>query len=165
MVAGPVSRFTIGVDPGSRETGIVARQGRDLLGHQVVRRTTKDRFPDVCYIDEVLCAIWRFGKLPDARGGLLAIEGVEPPNPHLGMSNPTGVMGTSIVLGAVMGEFRHSPVVLVEPAAHGQAPLRTYPPELIGEKERRGAGRLRHCRSAWDIARAGATRAQWAQFV
>lgn len=158
--------FVIGADPGGRQTGIVARKGRELLGFEVIERVGKSDLPDLEYITAVVDAIWQLGRQPQARGGVLAVEGVTKPSGHAKgrkghLIDPAGLMGTSMVFGAILAEFRHTPLIVVEPGQHGQAALRFYPPELVGPRERTGSGgRLRHCRSAWDIARAGATRAR-----
>jgi hypothetical protein len=51
----------------------------------------------------------------------------------------------------------HFPAALVvPPAGHGAGPCQAYPGALWPATEKRGAGRCRHLRSAWDIAEAGA---------
>mgnify|MGYP007071578864 CR=1 FL=1 len=144
----------VGVDPGGATTGIVKRDGTKLLAATLV---TNDGDFDA-YLADVEAALE-----PLTVVGHLAVEDLTHPNPHLGLANVTGLLGTAQVLGLV----RHLAAgwveagdlegwVLVPPAGHGSAPLRSYPAPLVGERETKGTGRLRHARSAWDIAGAGA---------
>lgn len=147
----------IGVDPGGSTTGLVVRKGRDCIDHQLVERG--DDFGG--YLREVLSAIdafdWEFGC------DLICVEGLNPPNPHLGMTNVGWLMDTAQVLGAVRA--RWPDCVVVPPARHGKTPdlpqphldaymADRYPANLIGSRERGGkyGGKLRHARSAFDVA-------------
>jgi hypothetical protein len=59
----------------------------------------------------------------------------------------------AMLLGALSADPR-TPLVplLVDPAAYGAWHVSGYPGELVGSREQRGAGRLRPCRAAWDLA-------------
>lgn len=145
----------IGIDPGAKHTGIVLRQHRDVLHHVTIANPA---YPAITqdYLDRVLNAVQTAKVAATAATfprstPLIAVEGVEAPNPHLGMINTLGVLGIAQVLGAIRGRFR---VVVVDPGKNGKLPLQTYPPALIGPRETGvyGQGKLRHERSAWDVA-------------
>lgn len=151
----------LGVDPGARETGLVVIRGGDLLAHAIVIAGEKldPRNPvDLGYLRKVLAGIEELlgssgvGHALDA----VAIEAVGAPNPHLGMTNVAGIVALAAVIGAISawaGDLGDPvPVLLIEPDGHGKDPLRAYPPTLVGPREARGGGILRHCRSAYSIA-------------
>lgn len=107
------------------------------------------------YLAEVIdmaedCAVWRSHFDPPSTGRLVAIEDIVHPSPHLGLANMEGLLHTAQVLGALRSTFPAA--VLVRPGGHGSAPLASYPPELVGDREPKGTGKLRHARSAWDVA-------------
>lgn len=140
----------IGVDPGGASTGIVVRLGDRLLDWALVERAEPEEFD--AYLGRVMTEITTAGN--DRPHALLAVEDLNHPNPHLGLANVEGLMATAQVLGAIR---RHATrtylrLVLVPPGRHGSAPLQSYPRELVGERERAGTGRMRHLRSAWDVA-------------
>lgn len=152
----------IGVDPGGRWCGIVARRGDQLLDHLTVTRGDEER---QAWADRCLRAVrdWasKHGE-PDPSWSLampvkvmafIAVEDVNPPTPQLGMTNVTALLDTAFVAGMVCSYG----AVLVPPDKHGCGPLLAYPSELRPTRGR-GAGRdnLRHVRSAWDVAGAGA---------
>lgn len=147
----------IGVDPGGTYTGIVARPQKlhtsaCLFACVVVR---EDGQAMVDYVLEVFDAI-RDAVTKDRgpHAGEIAVEDVQPPTGwkagERAPIDPTGLLGTARVLGAIEGRWpnRH----LVAPGGHGALPLELYPKLLRGPRERVGTGRRRHARSAWDIA-------------
>lgn len=149
MRATPV---VIGVDPGGATTGVVARQGRELLAAVSVSSADQPRL--AAYLEEVLVAVE--GLKATHAGDVIAVEDTLPPNPHLGISNPAGIIAAAQVLGAVLAMFPDA--IIVRPGGHG-APASSrlelearYPAELIGARETKGTGALRHVRSAWDVA-------------
>lgn len=149
-------RVVIGVDPGGRTTGIVARIAHVCLAADLVTRDGPAVFPDAVYLDEVVAAI---GGLvvyveQDRPRPTIAVEGVVHPNGHVRMINAAGLLGTAAVLGAVLAYFPAA--VVVPPAGNGAGPRSAYPAALWPPTEKRGAGRCRHLRSAWDVAEAGA---------
>lgn len=148
------THVVIGVDPGGRNTGIVARRKQELLGFEMVQRSGTDKLPGATYLRHVLAAVAELAAMhTDVATGVIAVEGINRPSPHVRVTDPTGLLGTAMTLGAVLGYWPDA--VVVPPSHHGDAPLRFYPGELVGPRERAGGGRLRHCRSAWDIAEAG----------
>lgn len=143
------SPIVLGIDPGGKTTGMVLRHGRAVLAALLVTNSDAPVLSDE-YLAEVLGGArdlreqgWLAG-LP-----LVAVEDVVHPNPHLGLANLDGLLQTAQVIGALRCAFS---VVLVRPGGHGSAPLSTYPPELVGPHEPKGTGKLRHARSAWDVA-------------
>lgn len=147
--------LVLGIDPGAKTSGLVLRTGDELRWHGLAWNPD----PDVSdfYLEQVLRTVGQ-GLAEAANGALLAIEDVVVPNPHLGLANVSGILGTAQVLGAIRAEYRHHQIVIVPPAKHGQGPLAAYPTLLVGPREGpSGRGRLRHCRSAWDCAAAGLT--------
>jgi hypothetical protein len=153
----------VGCDPGGRETGVVARLGDEVLWHAVIKADLTE--PVVAYLDAVHQAVeLALSAAIDASGDplpLIGVEGVVPPSPFFKGSyqsiNVGGLINAAVVLGAVVGTHctPAERIIIVPPAGHGaNRPLRLcYPPELIGEREgEAGEGKLRHCRSAWDVA-------------
>lgn len=170
--------YVLGIDPGGRDTGYCLRAGSsgEVLDHGIESRG-KDTRAD--YLARVLAAIVRIvdpdtiavyeaGQLEPVhvtrtghpphqldRGDLvIAVEDLVDPNPHLGTVTIAGIYDTAVTLGAILGTYPDA--VLVRPGRHGSAPLAAYPPQLRGPRETRlnaiGTGRLRHARSAYDIA-------------
>lgn len=152
----------LGVDPGGRQTGLVVRYGSACLAADLVTRDGPETFPGADYLAEVVEAIggllvYASQDLPELAGAgwpLVAVEGVVHPNGHVRMINAAGLLGTATVLGAVLAHFPAA--LVVPPAGNGAGPRSAYPAALWPPTEKRGAGRCRHLRSAWDIAEAGA---------
>ena len=139
----------IGVDPGGVETGIVLRRGDELLWHA----TIVERDPQA-HVNAITRAL-HHGFLTVGLDVTVAVEDVTEPNPHMGLTNVKGLIGTARILGAVMGFYPCT--ILVPPGRNGSGPLSAYPLAL---RPTRGSGRgrdgLRHVRSAWDVAGAAA---------
>lgn len=146
------SATTIGVDPGGRDTGVIARRGRELLYAATVHRGPTRS----AYLEEVLetvdLARRAAGPVPLAAIGVEDVN--EPTGFRDGEREPIALeplITTAMVAAAVIGRF--AGVVLVPPGHNGQGPLEVYPAELVGPRERHGRyGKLRHVRSAWDVA-------------
>lgn len=159
----------LGVDPGGAHTGLVLRDGPRLLANRLVSRGDQ-QIP--AYLVQVLDAVqdlWDLDPPPKTPVVIVAVEGLNAPTPHMGLTNVTGLLDAAQVLGAVLACW--TAAVVVPPGGHGAVPdvLQalpgkagdkacrqylddTYPAALIGAREKRGAGLLRHCRSAWSIA-------------
>lgn len=158
----------VGVDPGGRTTGIVAQvDGHPIFTSLVTRRDPARPYPPgvdddglARHIREVAAtvetAIAAAAMAGDTRLAhleiVVAVEDIVDPNPHLGVTALRGLLDTAQVLGHLRGVYPQA--VLVRPRRHGSGPLSTYPKTLIGPRESKGAGRFRHLRSAWDVARA-----------
>lgn len=158
----------VGADPGSRETGIVAREGRDLLAWAIIDMRVVEpgaEQPGRVTFDAITGTVRQF-LVPGAR---VAVERFKPPNPHVTRKNGRStitipeVINTSLVIGYLLGVFPDA--VLVDPAGNGSQILAAYPRELVGPVEYRNAvrkhalgkpapqnGHMRHARSGWDVA-------------
>lgn len=139
------SPVVLGIDPGGHETGVVVRRGRQVLAGELV---TAEKGMCAGYLREVVGAVSTLAA--EHSIAFLAVEDLVHPNPHLGLANVAGLMDTAQVLGALRVYFPL--LILVRPGGHGSAPLASYPLELVGVREKRGTGRMRHLRSAFDIA-------------
>lgn len=133
----------LGLDPGCRQTGLVVVEQSRVVAHEVIERFDKQPLPGVDYLRLVAAKVRAYPH------DWLAVEGVAAPTPHLGVVNVDGVLGAAMVLGAAVAAEPHA--VIVPPGGHGSLPLTAYPAELVGPRERTGSGRLRHCRSAYDV--------------
>lgn len=156
--------IVLGADPGGSSVGLVVRAGNDLLGAQLVERSRSDELAGWCR--RATAAAF---DLTVAHGplGLVAVEDLVDPVPHMGVTSVRGLIDTAAVLGALL-EWATADgddmAVLVPPGGHGNADkgmgrrvlLAAYPPQLVGDRESKGTGRLVHVRAAWDIAAAGA---------
>lgn len=148
----------VGIDPGSRHTGVVVRQGDTLVDHLTLERLGKADMPDRVYLRQVVLTCVRLVEQHDAT---VAVEGVQKPSPFMGktgnvsFSNVTGILGTACVLGAVLALL---PAVVVPPGGNGSGQMLAYPIQLRPTRGKGAGGdKLRHERSAWDIAGAGIT--------
>lgn len=166
-MTGPISARTpvVGVDPGGRESGLVLRQGADVVHHVLLVREGPARsLPGSTYFREVIATALELRAEGDELGAgatVVAVEGLSEPNPHMGTIAVMGIMGTAAVFGAVVGVITDA--VVVEPAGHGKAPMPAYPRQLQPTTGHgKGHDNLRHCRSAYDIARAGLIQASMA---
>jgi hypothetical protein len=151
----------VGVDPGAKDTGIVLRAGRDLVLAQVVSNPGyRQHDPSSvgadylgAVVDAVIAAYTEGGE-----GTGIAVEGVTRPCPHLGLTDPSDIIGSGLVLGAVLLTWPDA--VVVPPGGNGSGLLATYPDGLVTDAERRrgmnrAAGQsaqIRHCRSGWDVS-------------
>lgn len=140
----------LGVDPGGTYSGIVLRDRVDVVAATVVQRGKDETMAS--YIGRVIdtAATYRY-RTPVA--GPVAVEGLNEPTPQMGLTSVGGLIGAAQVLGGVLAHWPDA--IVVPPGGHGSAPLLAYPAALKGERERVGAGILKHARSAWDVALAG----------
>lgn len=141
----------LGVDPGGRHTGIALSDR--VSGEDSGMVITRDAGETIdAYAARAAKTITGLLATVD----LCAVEGWRHPNPHLGIANMTGLLDAVFVAGYFTAEAASSTVVvLVPPGGHGSSPLAAYPHRLVGPGETTGTGKLRHARSAHDIARAG----------
>lgn len=141
----------VGVDPGGKTSGLVLRQASALRRFALVEH--RDGESDQSYLTRVVGHVHEF-MLSAPPGAVVACEDITHPNPHLGIANVMGLLGTAEVIGAVkiMAVVRAWPLLMVPPGGHGSQVLAGYPSELVGAREKAGGGRLRHARSAWDCA-------------
>lgn len=158
-----------GVDPGSRSTGVAvidegARRDSGYLASTTVHRPEDGSEllePPRDYLDDVAATI--LAGIRDHSGDLLAVEGIRRPSWHMdGKAKPTdpsGIIATAIVFGAVFGRPWPVPIVVVPPGGNGRQPLAFYPGRLIPPGKTlaqiatmKGKDKLRHERAAFDVA-------------
>lgn len=158
----------LGIDPGGRQTGVVVVEGDQPVDGTVAVFIRGDVEPCVAYARRV--GDWLFERYeislsgPDCGIDLVAIEGVVAPTPHMGLSNPAGIVDTGVVFGALWADLTFHdppsfPAVEVAPGGHGEQRARLYPAALRGRAPLAGdpGGDRRHVRSAYDVALAGRT--------
>lgn len=142
----------VGVDPGGRTTGVCVRLGDEVAAAELVRRDSDAGVVDATYLAEVVSCV--SDAITTAKKHtehvVVAVEGLNPPTPHLGMASVSGLLGAATVLGALLSQWPDA--VVIPPGGHGSSPLQTYPEVLRGPKEVSGTGKRRHVRSAWDVA-------------
>jgi hypothetical protein len=152
----------VGVDPGGSDTGIVLRAADKLLAFDVVSRRAaagevRAELPDGAYLCRVVDTVVRFSAL--TRGStIVTIEGIKKPTGFAGGKrapmNPMGLIATGMTLGAVLAAYPEA--LVVPPGGNGSLPIPAYPSALRPTSGRgAGADRLRHARSAWDVADLG----------
>lgn len=138
--------IVLGVDPGGKTTGLCLCDGTGVVTAGLIDRSDL-LFDD--YLRTIIDTITGMEAVQDV-WLRIAVEDVLPPNPHMGMSNVKGILDTAQVIGAIRVRFA---VALIRPGGHGSRPIQTYPPRLVGPREgKAGGGKLRHVRSAYDIA-------------
>jgi hypothetical protein len=161
----------IGIDPGSRKTGLVLRNGSDCLGWNTVERLDDEtpigvgpRYWDHIgeLVDAMHGAIARLVADPRYTYGGIAIEGVNVAGGFRDgkkqFAKPADLMALSATWAALWRD--HPDAVIVPPGGNGRGLLAGYPEQLITDGERRhGLNReapssslVSHARSAWDVA-------------
>lgn len=160
----------VGVDPGGKWCGIVSRIGDEVIDQHVVTRADDEHVTDFALrcSRRVRSTAGRLRRECARRSlppvVLIAHEDVVAPRWHSkGKAkpiNPVPIIHTGVVLGSCRAAVLDAMNVIVRPNSHGEAPLGSYPDELVSPAERRidgwklrkGTGKLRHARSAWDVA-------------
>ncbi len=161
--------IVVGVDPGGRETGLAVvdytlltgkiptllasatilreRDGTDLLDLGAGRE----------YLVNVLAGV--SAACQDFAVDGIAVEGVRRPSWfHKGKAKPTdpsAIMATSAVAGAVIGRSWSCPLVVVDPVGNGMLLPPAQYPEAIRPKSIAGKDKRRHERSGYDVAMMG----------
>lgn len=173
----------IGVDPGAKEIAVTARDGATLIGFRIIERNKVEpgsTRPGVATMEAVVEAIGqimdpRTGQFLNPQDARVAVEDVVAPtayhNGKLSMTDVEPLLRAAEVLGYV--ECAFPAAVRVRPDKHGRQTLASYPAALVTERERSWATShgglfkpapqnsiLRHARSGWDIAGAGAAAAR-----
>lgn len=159
----------LGVDPGSRDTGLAVIDPVPpphdpravLVAFETIHRPKVDGEqllnvpPD--YLEAI--AAWCASAVRDHDVGLLAVEGIRRPSWRVRGKvkplDPTAIIGTGIVLGAILSRRWPCRLVVVPPANLGGGTTydaRAYPTQIQGRPDGRGKDKLRHARSAYDVA-------------
>lgn len=158
------SPVVLGIDPGGHCTGLVLRVGGLAHWAELVTNDTRGITDD--YLAEIIDAATL--AVSGALGSVdfVAVEDVVAPGGFahgaVAFVNVKGLLDTAQVIGALRwwGRCSTNRLVFVAPCGHGSAPLATYPAQLVGPNEPKGTGKLRHARSAWDIAGAAVEQAR-----
>lgn len=153
----------IGIDPGARDTGIIGTH-KDRLIFQTIHNDGPMLPLDRDYLARIINAVDTL--LDDLPGASIRVESVVRPSWHVqtkashgAATNPEPLLSTAIVLGAILGTYPNAHIV--PPGHNGSKPLAAYPECLVSDRERSregwqtrtdSRGKLRHMRSAWDIA-------------
>ena len=152
--------WVVAVDPGAKATGVVVRSSDELAyGTTAVRDRDETVEQYAAGVVNLVAGITeRFVETFDGRP-LVAIEAVLAPNVWNNgqrvVLHPQSVMDTCTVAGHIAGwaTAQRLKVEWVRPGHNGQGFMGAYPAEL---RPTRGIGagrdRLRHLRSAWDVA-------------
>lgn len=160
-----VGEPVLGIDPGYRYTGIVARDGDVVLTATTLVRPddVDDPFAWAGMVaDEARLILFR-----DCPGNTkVAGEGVSAPkgfkNGERAPLNPKAILFTGVVAGAIYREFKREGIVIVKPGGNGSQHITHYPPVLVGRRpvdlpgSSNGAGTRAHEQSAFDVAGKGA---------
>ena len=156
-----------GVDPGGRWTGLALlnAQHRYVTGLCITRVTEaptrlgvgNDYLDAVC---EGIAALQAHAVAIDPGASVMvALEDVDRPNPHLGITDPADIIRAGFVYGAVLRDYPGA--VIVDLGENGSALQVAYPPPL---RKHRSPGAEQggftseerpHLRSALDVARRG----------
>ncbi|WP_064443954.1 hypothetical protein [Rhodococcus sp. YH3-3] len=155
-------KTVLGIDPGARATGLCVLSGDEIIAHRTIT-SEGEIFPaERRYVLAVLEAGATLLQIHNV--DLVAVETITRPSWHMkgrAAVDPTALLATAEVLGAVLGVDWPVNVTQIRPNKNGSQPLGTYPGELVSPGERRkpgwenriGGGQLRHARSAYDVAR------------
>jgi len=152
--------IVVGVDPGARDTGIsLVRFGPDPIP-ELVASTTIHRTDDRDLLDVPPAYLWDVNAailegIREYGADRLAVETVKRPawrvNGKVKPLDPTAIMSTAIVVGAVLGRSWPVQLVRIPPRANGRLlPLNRYPKPLATAGK--GHDKRRHERSAFDVA-------------
>lgn len=152
----PAGKPVLGIDPGSRYTAVVVRDGDVVLHATTLVRPEKMNSTD--WALEVLVGVKvilaEFPKVP------LAVEGINPPTGfHRGQKatlNPRDILRAGIVLGAIVATWPD--ITIIPPGGNGSNHYSHYPACLIGRRpadlpgSTNSAGTRDHEQSAYDVA-------------
>lgn len=153
----------LAVDPGGRESGVVLRHGEALAGYAVVVRHDTLKIPDGDYVTKVLDVCSDLA----TDDSIVAVESVRfwpQEGNHVCPAcrkrhdprarNLQGLLGTAVVLGAVLARWPDA-VVVAPGKRMGSLHDIAYPEPIRATGK--GKDLLRHCRSAWDLSFHGET--------
>lgn len=153
-----VGQPVIGIDPGSRYTGVVVRDG-DVVLHASTLVRPKDLQSGTDWALVVVAQIQSILKdfpvlIP------IGIEGISDPkgfqHGKKAAINPKDIIRAAIVLGAVVATWPNS--MIVPPGGNGSQHVSHYPASLVGRRSAElpgsssGAGTRNHEQSAYDVA-------------
>lgn len=148
--------IVIGIDPGSRYSAIIVRDGDIVLYASTIVRDGNQE--PIAYARHVVTCVKEVVKeFPDA---IIGVESVTDPkgfkHGQRAALNPKDIVRTGVVAGAVAGVFENA--FIVPPKNNGSKHLSHYPALLQGRHPKSlpgssvGAGTRRHEQSAFDVA-------------
>jgi hypothetical protein len=141
-----MSPAIVAVHSAGRLTGIVRRAGNDLTGWDLFTHSS------LGLVEHATAVLDRTATLVKP-GDRVALVTLPDPADLLGHGAGSGVIRRAVLLGTLLTDpLACQAPLLVHQANYGSWLLDGYPPELVGPRERSGAGRLRACRAAWDLA-------------
>lgn len=161
----PLSRVAqgqpvLGIDPGYRYTGIVARDG-DVVLYAATLVRPKDLDDPFVWADRVADEARAVHYRACPPGTRVGIEGVSAPkgfkHGEKAPIDPKFIMFTAVVAGVVSREFKAESVIIA-PGGNGSQHITHYPPELVGSRPKdlpgstNQAGTRAHEQSAYDVA-------------
>lgn len=150
----------LGIDPGSRNTGIALRLDDRLLGWSLAVRSGDAKLPDGHYLSyfrsECTRVLTAGGvNFRDQTAYIVGVENVQwwPQRDGKAPKNQRGLYGTSMVLGATLARW---PQAVVVESGRGVAKLHAlaYPEPIRPRAGGAGQDRLVHVRAAWDHSHA-----------
>ena len=152
-----IGKPAIGIDPGSRNTAIVIRDGdKVILASTYVRQGDLD---PVAYAFEV---VDYFKTIRDDYPLLpIGLEGITDPKGFnrgkRAAINPKDIIRTGVVVGAIAAVWR-ADIIMIPPGGNGSQDISQYPASLQGRRPKtllgnsHKAGTRRHEQSAFDVA-------------
>lgn len=160
--------IVLGVDPGSRNTGLVLRERETLLGFALEVRAGTQRLPDGPYLRQVIAGCLRLLRAveidpADKDAYVVGVESVAywPEDTSKGQRprDQRGLYGTAMVLGGVLTRWPDATVVNSGRGVANFHP-QSYPAEIRPPVNGAGKDRLNHVRAAWDHSHAAETLAK-----
>lgn len=156
----PVGQPCLGIDPGYRNVGIVLRDGDAVLFAATLVRPEdiNDAFEWARRVTEAARGIYL---THCSDGTRVACEGVTAPkgfkNGKREPLDPSAIIFTGVVAGALLREFRAEDILIVPPGGNGSQHVTHYPPCLVGRRPKDLPGRSEsgdrgHEQSAFDVA-------------
>jgi hypothetical protein len=150
--------IVLGIDPGSRTTGLavvdheLGKPSPVLWSGTITNPGDLLDMPEDYLRDVVASALYAVRQYDAERIG---VELVKRPSWRVGGKvkplDPVPIMGTAIVLGAILGRAWTVPIERVQPRGNGHLlPLTRYPDPLATTGK--GGDKRRHERSAYDVA-------------
>ena len=168
FLKGNTNLYSIGVDPGSRYTGVVVRLGDTVVWAETLVRTDElDQVQDyfLYVIDKVNKVVKHYQNIPNSEI-IVSIEGVVDPKGFKGGKkaaiNPKDIIRTAATFGALVAELKNLNPYIIRPGKHGSLDESWYPPEIKGRRAKSllpeypdKTPTRSHEKSAYDIAGAG----------
>ncbi len=159
----PYGKPTVGIDPGSRNTGFIVIQGEAVLYSATLKRDDVMTAVEYGYyvVDEVKAVINTLDALKENKLRI-GIEGISDPkgfqNGKRSPINPKDIIRAGIVVGAISVALREYSPIIIPPGGNGSNHASQYPPSLQGRRPSDlpgsggGSGTRNHEQSAYDVA-------------